>query len=328
MNEAVPGNAVGKHPCFTRHELARARGLNTVLNVLPRYHTDRRWNAKAVQVTVRAVQFLGSLGLPRHSDIAHRAILADGRRVGLRLILPKGIPRGLYVHFHGGAWVMGNARLDDRITRPIAQNCRVLVAGVDFHNAVDDRLDITLEDCRAAIDWVVEHLSELQVERIILGGESSGAHLAAETLLHLRERGRAGIVAGFISVCGAFDLTGSKSLRRSTGRSLVIDGPAALRNLRRLTPSLSGREAEGPLFADLSGLPPALLIAGALDPIVDDSLSMARQWQQQSGNADCVVFPHAPHGFNRFPTRLAARANGLVRSWISQSCEDDESGDD
>ncbi|WP_416384276.1 alpha/beta hydrolase [Rhizobium mulingense] len=82
------------------------------------------------------------------------------------------------------------------------------------------------------------------------------------------------------------------------------------------------------MFADLSGLPPALLIAGALDPIVDDSLSMARQWQQQSGNADCVVFPHAPHGFNRFPTRLASRANGLVRSWISQSCENDGPGDD
>jgi acetyl esterase/lipase len=120
-------------------------------------------------------------------------------------------------------------------------------------------------------------------------------------------------------MCGCFDLTGSESLRRSSRESLVINGPSALGNLQRLTPSLSGREAKGPLFADLSGLPPALLIAGALDPTVDDSLAMARQWQQQSGNADCIVVPDAPHGFNRLPTKLAARANNFVREWMSRA---------
>ncbi|ANL50181.1 MULTISPECIES: alpha/beta hydrolase [Rhizobium] len=317
MKKAAPATAPGL--CLlpvTRRESGRARRLNALLRLLPRYHTNRRWNAKTVQAAVRTAQFLLSDGLIGRGEVACRTILIDGRRLRLRLLFPAGSRRGLYVHFHGGAWVMGNARLDDGITRPIAAECGMMVAGVDFHNAIDDRLDITLQDCKAAVEWVVEHLGELQVERIIIGGESSGAHLAAEALLHLRERGRADAVAGFVSVCGAFDLTGSDSLRRSTGTSLIIDGPAALHNLRRLTRSLSGREAEGPLSADLSGLPPALLIAGALDPIVDDSLSMARQWQEQSGNAGCVVVPDAPHGFNRLPTKLAAKANALVREWI------------
>ncbi|NDK53277.1 alpha/beta hydrolase [Rhizobium laguerreae] len=292
--------------------------FNAVLGILPRYHVDRRWNAKCVQAMTKAVQSLVPDRAIRHGEAVSRFAAANGRKIGLRLIVPKGAPHGLYVHFHGGAWVMGNARLDDGITRPIAGRCQTLVAAVDFHNAVDDRLDVTVHDCRTAVDWLVEHLAELQVERIILGGESSGAHLAAEALLHLRQRGKAEAVAGFISMCGGFDLTGSESLRRSTGRSLVIDGPSALRNLQRLTPSLSGREARGPRFADLSKLPPALFIAGALDPIIDDSLSMSHQWQQQNGNADCVVFPEAPHGFNRLPTKLAAKANGLVREWLSR----------
>ncbi|WP_434734324.1 alpha/beta hydrolase (plasmid) [Rhizobium sp. YTUHZ044] len=191
-------------------------------------------------------------------------------------------------------------------------------AGVDFHNAADDRLDLTLLDSKALVEWLADHLAGFEVERIMLGGESSGAHLAAEALLHLRARGKAEAVAGFVSMCGAFDLGGSQSLRLSTGKSLVIDGQSALRNLQRLTPSLSGRDAKGPLFADLSCLPPALLVAGALDPILDDSISMYERWQSQNGNADCVVFPESPHGFNRLPIKLATRANRLVRAWISQ----------
>lgn len=316
--EAATRNTAGEglRP-FPSNELGRARRLNALLALLPRYHTDRRWNAITIQALVRTIQFLVPDKLRRHNEIAGGQATSSDRRIGVRLILPKAVRRGLYVHFHGGAWVMGNARLDDSITRQIARDCEMLVAGIDFRNAVDDRLDLTLQDCKMTIDWLVDHLAELQVEHIILGGESSGAHLAAEALLHLRERGRAGVVAGFVSMCGCFDLTGSESLRRSNSESLLIDGPSALRNLQRLTLSLSGRPAKGPLFADLSSLPPALLIAGALDPIVDDSLSMARQWQQQSGDADCVIFPEAPHGFNRLPTKLAARANRLVHEWMS-----------
>ncbi|WP_245314272.1 alpha/beta hydrolase fold domain-containing protein [Rhizobium sp. R634] len=303
---------------FTRAELSGARKLNAVLDLLPRYHTDRRWNAKAAQAAICTLQRLSPDRLFRRSRTIGRTIVVNGRRIGLRLILPDGVRRGLYIHFHGGAWVMGNARLDDGITQPIARECRMLVAGVDFHNAIDDRLDVAVDDCKAAAEWLVDHLATLEVERVILGGESSGAHLAAEALLHLRASGKAKPVVGFISMCGAFNLDGSESLRQSTGRSLLIDAPSALRNLERLTPSLSGREAKGPLFADLSGLPPALLIAGALDPIEDDSLSMFRRWQSQSNNANYVVFPEAPHGFNRLPTKLAARANGLVKIWMSQ----------
>ncbi|MBX4867268.1 alpha/beta hydrolase fold domain-containing protein (plasmid) [Rhizobium bangladeshense] len=318
MKAAAPG---ASETAFTREELAGARRLNAVLNLLPRYHTGRRWNARTVQAVVRAIHFLVPDRLSRCDGAISRTIAAGDRQVGLRLTRPVGARRGLYVHFHGGAWVMGNARLDDGITRPIARDCRMLVAGIDFHNAADDRLDLALQDSKASVEWLADHLAEFEVEQIILGGESSGAHLAAEALLHLRARGKAEAVAGFVSMCGAFDLGGSRSLRLSTGRSLVIDRPSALRNLQRLTSSLSGREAKGPLFADLSGLPPALMVAGALDPILDDSISMYERWQSQNGNAECVVFPEAPHGFNRFPTKLAARANSLVRTWMSRTLD-------
>ncbi|WP_074064009.1 alpha/beta hydrolase fold domain-containing protein [Rhizobium etli] len=60
----------------------------------------------------------------------------------------------------------------------------------------------------------------------------------------------------------------------------------------------------GPLHRDLAGLPPSLMIAGALDPIVDDSTGMSERWANQNGNSRCIVVPEAPHGFNRLPHHL------------------------
>ncbi|WP_375166033.1 alpha/beta hydrolase [Rhizobium redzepovicii] len=140
----------------------------------------------------------------------------------------------------------------------IAGECGMLVAAVDFPNAVDDDLDRTLQECIATTAWVIDNLETFGIDCIFLSGESSGAHLALESLLSLRSTGRHSIVRGFYAVCGAFDLEGTASLRDSPGSALLIDGPSALENLHRLSPSLPVHRRRGPLHAVLQGLPPAV----------------------------------------------------------------------
>jgi acetyl esterase/lipase len=304
---------------FEHKDLARAERLNKILELLPRYHTDRRWNAKIVNRLLHMAQFVspGSrfLGCP----VFESSINRSGRRIGLRFLMPSGAPRAVYIHFHGGAWVIGNARLDDRLTSRLAQECQLLVIAVDFHNAVDDRLDVTLDDCEAALEWVYQNLPALGVEQIVLGGESSGAQLAAQVLLRLRDKNLETRVSGFVSMCGAFDLLGSRSLKLASGRSLIVSAPSAYRNIERLRPSLAQHEADGPLYARLNGLPPALFIAGELDPIVDDSVEMYRRWQRANDNATLTVVPAAPHGFHRLPTSVARATNKFARRWVLQT---------
>jgi acetyl esterase/lipase len=304
---------------FEQKILARAKRLNKILELLPRYHTDRRWNAKIMNLLLRIAQFASPRAGFSGCLVFERSINRGGRRIGLRFLMPSGAPRAVYIHFHGGAWVIGNARLDDRLTSRLAQECQLLVIAVDFHNAVDDRLDLTLDDCEAALEWVYQNLPALGVEQVVLGGESSGAQLAAQVLLRLRDKKPEKIVSGFVSMCGAFDLLGSRSLKQASCRSLIVSGPSAYRNLERLRPSLSQHEADGPLHARLEGLPPALFIAGELDPIVDDSVEMYRVWQQTNGNATLTVVPAAPHGFHRLPTAVARATNKFARQWVLQT---------
>lgn len=306
------------------NDLASARQINAILRMLPRFHTDRRWNARLVNNLLRWHGTMPDLRRQR-SKVSVTSI--PGTSSSIRLTHPTSHPRALLLHFHGGAWVMGSARLEDRMAAMIAKDTGLIVAAVDFPNAFDDDLDRTLRDCIAVASWAVENLETFGVSSILMSGESSGAHLATESLLHLRSTGMHGVVHGFYAVCGAFNLEGSDSLRDSTGSTLLIDSPSALRNLQRLSPSLPSHLRRGPLHADLQGLPPALFIAGQLDPILDDSIEMHAKWLKANSNAQLAVIPEGAHGFNRLPTRLASKTNAFARRWLTAqstgACGDD-----
>lgn len=294
-------------------DLARARQLNAILRVLPRFHTDRRWNARLVN---KLLTLHGTIPRLRRQRSKVSVTSIPGTSSSIRVTHPRSHSRALLLHFHGGAWIMGAAHLEDRLAGIIANDTGLIVAAVDFPNAVDDDLERTLRDCIAVTEWVVKNLETFSVGSILMSGESSGAHLALESLLHLRSMGTYDVVRGFYAVCGAFNLEGSDSLRDSTGSTLLIDGPSALRNLQRLSPSLPSHLRRGPLHADLRELPPALFIAGQLDPIVDDSIEIHAKWLKANSNARLAVIPEGAHGFNRLPTRLASKTNAFGRRWL------------
>ena len=95
-----------------------------------------------------------------------------------------------------------------------------------------------------------------------------------------------------------------------------------MEGLARVTPGRtdSARRDPGlsPLYADLRGLPAALLVAGSIDPLLDDTELLAEGWQEANGNAELVVVPDGAHGFNRFRGTVAAKTNAYVADWISE----------
>lgn len=314
---------------FEDNEIRQARRFNRLLRLMPRYRTDRRYNARLIQSLLRAWDSLPHLfGSRAGLRVEDREIGTDERPLRLRLIVPEA-PRGVYLTFHGGAWVMGTPRVDDPVNMRIARECGVVVVSVDHHLAHDDRLDLAIADARRAAGWTLAATQEFGCERIIVGGQSSGAHLAACALLRLREHQPAPPLAGAVLFYGAYDMAGSPGLRQSSPKAPLIDGQAAYRNLLRLTPGLTDEERRdpklSPLYADLSGLPPALFIAGELDPVFDDSVRMAQRWNEANANAELVAVPQGAHGFDRFPLAIARKVHAHVRQTINTWLEADRS---
>lgn len=75
--------------------------------------------------------------------------------------------------------------------------------------------------------------------------------------------------------------------------------------------------AVSPIYADLTGLPPAMFVVGALDPLLDDSLFMWSRWQAAGNDATIEVWPEGAHTFMNMGTPLAAAALARTVDWIS-----------
>ena len=158
------------------------------------------------------------------------------------------------------------------------------------------------DDCEAAALWVLEHAErELGSDRLLIGGESAGAHLAACTLLRLRDRHDAVDRFGAANlVFGIYDLGGTPSQRAMTERPDLLTAEQIEYFTELFTPGRSVEERRdpdiSPLYADLHGLPPALFTVGADDHLVDDTLFMAARWALAGNQAELLVYPETPHG--------------------------------
>src|SRR6185312_15659984 len=127
---------------------------------------------------------------------------------------------------------------------------------------------------------LVQHArEEFGTERLVIGGGSAGAHLAALTLLRLRDRHGFSGFAGAILGAGCYDMTMTPSLARYE-RRLVLSRTQMAWYFDQVVPDATRRRdpSISPLYADLRNLPPALFMVGTLDPLLDDSLFMYVRW--------------------------------------------------
>jgi acetyl esterase/lipase len=131
------------------------------------------------------------------------------------------------------------------------------------------------------------------------------------TLLRLREKGAAEPFVGAVLQYGAYDLSGQTPGGRIYADEFFV-GAYVGGVADRTDPDIS------PLFADLRGLPPALLVVGTLDIVLEDSLAMAARLAAAGGEADLRVYPECPHGFLSFPTDMAAAARKQIESWLGE----------
>ena len=307
---------------FDAAELNEARRVNRLLASTPRMPLRTPWDVAVLNGALRLSQALPGPNLRRLGvSLEERTVEALGREASVRILRPSGACRGVYLDIHGGAWVLGNARMDDALNVEIVRTCGVAVVSVDYRIALENAVLAALDDCETAAMWLIETMEEaFGAETLLVGGESAGAHLAASTLIRLRDRGAIGRVAGAVLFYGCYDLCGTPSLCAAGPETLVLHGPTLADALSKLMPGLTPEERRdpslSPLYAELRHLPPALFLVGDRDPLFDDTEILARRWAEANDDAEVVVAPEAPHAFNRLPTRMARKTNAYVRGWL------------
>ena len=246
-----------------------------------------------------------------------RRIPGFAGEISVRVIAPAS-PNGVYLHFHGGGWALGAAHHSDVANKRIAEHCGLAVMSVDYRLAPEDPYPAGPDDCEAAALWLIEHAErEFGTTRLLIGGESAGAHLAVVTLLRLRDRHGLAAFSGANLLCGAYDVSLTPSAKRWGERTLILSTPIIEWFTEQFVPEPLRRHPDvSPLYADLAGLPRALMTVGSEDPLLDDSLFLYARWIAAGSSAELAVWPGGAHGFNAFPIPLAERSNAQILAFL------------
>ena len=122
---------------------------------------------------------------------------------------------------------------------------------------------------------------------------------------------------------GAFDLSMTPSQRLWGERNLVLSGPIIMWFADQFLPDHDGEQRRdpdiSPLYAGLSGMPPAIFTVGTEDPLLDDTLFIEARWRAADQVTELRVWPEAPHGFVSLPMTVADAALSAEHEFLNRT---------
>jgi acetyl esterase len=237
-----------------------------------------------------------------------RDLTVPGRRGPLpaRLYVPRnaGAPSAGLLYLHGGGFVIGSPDTHDRLTRELADGAGVRVLSLHYGLAPEHPYPAGLDDCVDAARWLGAHAGELGIDaaRLSIGGDSAGANLAAATILRLRDERAPVAFRAALLIYGRFTHDDTPSIVAWGTRDLVLS-KAVMDWFRDHYVGDGGRHDDpylNPLVADLRGFPPSVLVAGTLDPLVDDSRLFAAALEKAGVPVELHVYEDGLHAFLQF----------------------------
>jgi acetyl esterase len=205
------------------------------------------------------------------------------------------------VYIHGGGWTIGDLDTHDVLCRQLCAGAGVAVVSVDYGLGPERRFPGAVDDCIAATRWVREHAAELGVDaaRMAVGGDSAGGNLAAVTAIALRDAGGPPLALQLL-VYPATDMRATAPSHSSNGQGylLTADSIAYYRgHYIEQASDWSDWRASPLLAADLSRLPPALVLTAGYDPLRDEGRQYADALSAAGNRVQYVCFERQIHGF-------------------------------
>ncbi len=227
----------------------------------------------------------------------------------VRIYVPEGaadaagqVPVILY--FHGGGFIMGSIEDHDPLCGKIADAAGAIVIAAEYRLAPENPFPACIEDAISLAEWAHDNAAAYggDPDRIMAAGDSSGATISAALALLARD-GKAPAISGLILLYGVF---GCLSLDESESAKLYGNGeyilPAdAIRKMMHFYIPVGTDPYDARLYpgraADLSGMPPAVIVTAELDPLRDDGECFARRLRESGCKATLIRMDGMMHGF-------------------------------
>jgi acetyl esterase/lipase len=238
-----------------------------------------------------------------------RSIPGPAGDIELRCFIPPQA-NAAYLYIHGGGWVLGTNDSNDLRLENLSRDFGIAVVSVEYRLAPEHPYPAGPDDCEAAALWLAQNAArEFGTDKLLIGGDSAGAHLAVVSLVRLRDRHGITPYSGAILGYGFYDPALTPSAANWGDESVILSTPSLQWFSDHFVPPEKRRDPDvNPLFADLRDMPPAILTVGTMDPLLDDSLFMHARWVGAGSHAELDVQPGGVHGLTGFPTSVGKNA--------------------
>jgi acetyl esterase len=229
-------------------------------------------------------------------------------------------------YLHGGGWVLGSLDTHDGVCRELALRGGGVVVAPAYRLAPEHPHPAALEDTWHVLRWLTEDGATAlggDPTRVAVAGDSAGGHLTAAVSLLARDRGGPRIAAQVLIYPGLeprFD-TASMIANRE-GYLLTRD------DLIWFWGHYLGDHVPGPdgyaaplLAADVSRLPPALVITAEFDPLRDEGRAWVARLALAGVDVELAEYAGVTHNFVVLPGVMPKGRDAVRRiaSWLARA---------
>lgn len=228
------------------------------------------------------------------------------------ITMPQSEPGRILLFVHSGSFIFGHSRLHHALAGRICAAARASALAVNYRIAPEHPFPAAIADVADAYEWLLDQGTDPAQIQIL--GDSAGGSIALGALMLLRDKGVA-MPAAMTLLAPWADLTLSgRSLLTNARKASLSNNIEIMMICRELY--LQGHTPADPLaspvFADLAGLPPALIQVSASDVLLDDAVRVDEALQRGGTQTEFQLFPPMPHGWQRLGALLPESRRALA----------------
>lgn len=247
----------------------------------------------------------------------------DGPVTAFTYAPASGEPHSALLWIHGGGRVLGSAAQDHDLCQMLADHAGLFVLSVDYRLAPEHPYPAPLDDCHAALTWLVERrrADGPTAGGIAVGGASAGGGLAAELAQRAHDEGLQVDLQLLL-----YPMLDDRTLSHGPqDRGRLVWTPGA--NRAAWSAYLShpaGQDEQRPYAVgarrdDLTGLAPAWIGVGDLDLFYDEDVDYARRLEAAGVAVELHVEEGMYHGADALPGTADAPSMVALRGRMAEA---------